>query len=138
MNRRRAAMSSAKSEIASSSGALLNRIEVIKFMLLMPRGFLEPVEWRNNRWIIESPEMIKGSKKWRAKNRVRVALSTAKPPHSQYIISEPRKGMAENRLVITVAPQNDICPQGRTYPKKAVAITKSKIITPISHTSLKL
>ena len=46
--------------------------------------------------------------------------------------------MAENRLVITVAPQNDICPQGRTYPKKAVAITKSKIVTPISHTSLKL
>ena len=47
-----------------------------------------------------------------------MALSTAKPPHSQYTISEPRKGMAENRLVITVAPQNDICPQGRTYPKK--------------------
>lgn len=37
--------------------------------------------------------------------------------------------MAENRLVITVAPQNDICPQGRTYPKNAVAIRiKIKII----------
>jgi len=24
--------------------------------------------------------------------------------------------------VITVAPQNDICPHGRTYPKNAVAM----------------
>ena len=37
------------------------------------------------------------------------------------------------RLVITVAPQNDICPQGKTYPKKAVAITKTKIEAPESH-----
>jgi uncharacterized GH25 family protein len=72
------------------------------------------------------------------KNRVRVALSTANPPHSQYTISEPKKGIAENKLVITVAPQNDICPQGRTYPKKAVAITSNRIVTPINHTSLKL
>jgi len=45
-------------------------------------------------------------------------MSIAKPLHSQHTILEPRKGMAENRIVITVAPQNDICPQGRTYPKK--------------------
>jgi len=32
--------------------------------------------------------------------------------------------------VITVAPQNDICPHGRTYPRKAVAIKANKIITP--------
>lgn len=38
--------------------------------------------------------------------------------------------MAENRFVITVAPQNDICPHGKTYPKKAVAIVKNKINTP--------
>jgi hypothetical protein len=38
--------------------------------------------------------------------------------------------MAENRFVITVAPQKDICPQGSTYPKKAVAITIKRIITP--------
>lgn len=38
-------------------------------------------------------------------------------------------GIADKRFVITVAPQNDICPHGRTYPMKAVAITvKSKII----------
>jgi len=33
-------------------------------------------------------------------------------------------------LVITVAPQNDICPHGSTYPKKAVAIDIKKIVTP--------
>ena len=37
--------------------------------------------------------------------------------------------MADNKFVITVAPQNDIWPQGRTYPIKAVPITKNKIIT---------
>lgn len=44
--------------------------------------------------------------------------------------------MAENKFVITVAPQNDICPQGNTYPKNAVAITKSKIVTPTIQTDL--
>jgi len=38
--------------------------------------------------------------------------------------------MAENKLVITVAPQKDIWPQGKTYPKKAAAITANKIKTP--------
>jgi hypothetical protein len=38
--------------------------------------------------------------------------------------------MAEIRLVITVAPQKDICPHGRTYPRKAVAIRANKIATP--------
>jgi hypothetical protein len=42
-------------------------------------------------------------------------------------------GTAENRLVITVAPQNDICPHGKTYPKNAVAIVINKIITPTIH-----
>jgi len=41
--------------------------------------------------------------------------------------------MADNKLVITVAPQKDICPQGKTYPINAVAITKNKIIVPDNH-----
>jgi hypothetical protein len=45
--------------------------------------------------------------------------------------------MAENRLVITVAPQKDICPQGKTYPKKAAAITANKISTPTTQVVLK-
>jgi hypothetical protein len=36
-------------------------------------------------------------------------------------------------LVITVAAQNLICPHGRTYPKKAVSITRRRIIIPESH-----
>ena len=55
-----------------------------------------------------------GRRKWKVKNRVSVALSTAKPPQIHCTRSVPTYGMAENRLVITVAPQNDICPQGRT------------------------
>jgi len=39
-------------------------------------------------------------------------------------------GIALNKFVITVAPQKLICPQGKTYPIKAVAINKIKIITP--------
>jgi hypothetical protein len=63
-----------------------------------------------------------GRTKCRAKNRFSVGLSTANPPqiHSTNIV--PTYGMAENRFVITVAPQNLICPHGRTYPMNAVAI----------------
>merc|ERR1719433_2369149 len=35
---------------------------------------------------------------------------------------------------MTVAPQKDICPQGKTYPKKAVPITKTNMILPVNHT----
>jgi len=82
--------------------------------------------------------MINGSKKCKVKNRVREALSTANPPQIQYTISFPMMGIALNKLVITVAPQKDICPQGKTYPKKAVAIVANKIVQPINHTREKL
>jgi hypothetical protein len=45
--------------------------------------------------------------------------------------------MAENKFVITVAPQNLICPHGRTYPINAVAIVAINKITPIFHVSIK-
>lgn len=48
------------------------------------------------------------------KNRVRVALSTEKPPQIHCTSVLPMYGMADSRLVMTVAPQNDICPHGRT------------------------
>lgn len=52
--------------------------------------------------------IINGRIKWNAKNRIRVALSTEKPPqiHSTRVV--PMYGIADKRLVITVAPQNDI------------------------------
>lgn len=43
-------------------------------------GLLEPVSCKKIRWIIVIAATIKGSRKWNAKNRVRVALSTEKPP----------------------------------------------------------
>jgi hypothetical protein len=46
--------------------------------------------------------------------------------------------MAENKFVITVAPQNLICPHGRTYPIKAVAIVKINRITPMFHVILNI
>ena len=75
--------------------------------------------------------IIKGSKKWKVKNRVKVALSTANPPQIHLTISSPKYGIAENRLVITAVPQKDICPQGSTYPKNEVAITAKSRITPM-------
>jgi len=36
--------------------------------------------------------------------------------------------------VITVAPQKDICPQGKTYPRKAVAMVSNINISPEAHT----
>lgn len=58
--------------------------------------------------------MMNGRIKWNAKKRVRVALSTEKPPqiHSTRLV--PIYGIAESRLVITVAPQKDIWPHGST------------------------
>jgi hypothetical protein len=39
-------------------------------------------------------------------------------------------GIADTKFVITVAPQKDICPQGKTYPIKAVPIRTNKIMVP--------
>jgi hypothetical protein len=41
-------------------------------------------------------------------------------------------------IVITVAPQNDICPHGNTYPINAVAIVRNRITTPTDHVCIKL
>jgi hypothetical protein len=41
--------------------------------------------------------------------------------------------MAANKLVITVAPQKDICPHGKIYPIKAVAIIAIYKIKPDNH-----
>ena len=82
--------------------------------------------------------MINGRRKWKVKNRFNVALSTANPPHTHCTMSIPKYGTADNRLVITVAPQNDICPHGSTYPINAAPIVKNRIITPTVHVYLNL
>lgn len=73
---------------------------------LSPMGFDDPVWCRNSKWMIISARITKGKMKCSAKKRLSVALSTAKPPHSHSTSMDPIYGMAENRLVITVAPQN--------------------------------
>jgi hypothetical protein len=67
-----------------------------------------------------------------------VALSTANPPQIHSTKDFPIYGITENKLVITVAPQNLICPHGRTYPVNAVAIVKINKITPKFHVSRRL
>jgi len=48
----------------------------------------------------------------------------------------PIAGITETRFVITVAPQNDICPHGRTYPRNAVAISRASSTIPLVHVVL--
>lgn len=79
-----------------------------------------------------------GRTKCSAKNRFSVGLSTANPPQIHSTSSVPTYGIAENRFVITEAPQNLIWPHGRIYPMKAVAIVKNSITTPMFHVSTKL
>lgn len=57
---------------------------------------------------------MNGRRKCKVKNRVNVGLSTEKPPQAHSTRVWPIYGTAEKRLVMTVAPQNDICPHGRT------------------------
>lgn len=110
----------------------------LSMFLEHPSGLFDPVWWRKRRWTITSAETINGRTKWNAKKRVNVALSTANPPQIHCTIKFPKYGIADTRLVITVAPQNDICPHGKTYPRKAVAITIKKIVTPDIQVSFKL
>lgn len=53
-----------------------------------PDGLLDPVSCRNSRCTITSADTTKGRMKWKAKNRVRVALSTENPPqiHSTKLV----------------------------------------------------
>jgi hypothetical protein len=100
-----------------------------------PRGFDDPLSCNVIIWIKVTVLRIKGIRKWREKNRFKVLFLTENPPQSHLTISSPKNGIAERRLVMTVAPQNDICPHGRTYPKKAVPIKINNIMIPVDHVS---
>lgn len=54
-----------------------------------PIGLLDPVSWRNRRWMMVAAAMINGSRKWNAKKRVSVALSTEKPPQIHWTSMSP-------------------------------------------------
>lgn len=55
-----------------------------------PRGLLDPVSWRNTKWMTVSKIRINGRRKCRAKNRTSVALLTANPPQTHWTRSVPR------------------------------------------------
>lgn len=53
-----------------------------------PVGLFDPVSWRNRRCTITMAAIMNGRIKWKAKNRVKVALSTENPPqiHSTRVV----------------------------------------------------
>lgn len=100
-----------------------------------PRGFDDPFVCREAIWIIAIPANINGITKWRERNRLSVAFLTENPPHNHSTKVVPTSGIADARFVITVAPQNDICPHGNTYPRKAVPIKINNMIVPVIQVS---
>lgn len=81
---------------------------ILSGFVIEPDGFDEPVSWSAIKWMITMAAMAIGVMKWSEKNRFRVGCDTEKLPHSHCTSSLPIKGIAEKRLVITVAPQKDI------------------------------
>lgn len=108
---------------------------ILSVFVLEPVGFEEPVSCKAIRWMITSAAIAIGVMKWSEKNRFKVGCDTEKFPHSHCTKSLPIIGMAENKLVITVAPQNDICPHGRTYPRKAAAMVITISPIPVDQTA---
>ena len=72
----------------------------------IPSGLFDPVWCKKRRCSIDAPAITIGRIKCNAKNRFNVALSTANPPHNHCTTEFPIYGIADSRLVITVAPQN--------------------------------
>lgn len=87
---------------------------ILSILFFIPKGFDDPVSCRKIKWVKIITVKMNGKIKWNEKNRLRVGLSTAKPPHIHFTNISPIYGIAEIKFVITVAPQNDICPQGST------------------------
>lgn len=54
--------------------------EILSASEFSPAGLFDPVSCKNSKWSTVAPAMTNGRRKWNAKNRVRVALSTEKPP----------------------------------------------------------
>lgn len=87
---------------------------ILSILFFDPKGLDEPVSCKKIRWVITIILNINGKIKWNVKNRFNVGLSTANPPQIHETIILPEYGIAEIKFVITVAPQNDICPHGKT------------------------
>lgn len=106
----------------------------MSLLVIVFDGLDDPFSCRRIKWITTITVITIGRRKCREKNRFNVGCETEGPPQIQVTRSVPTSGIADRTPVITVAPQNDICPHGRTYPRNAVAITANKISTPEAHT----
>lgn len=103
---------------------------ILSLFMEIFKGFDDPVVCKVSMWIRVIAVITNGNKKWSEKNRVKVGPLTENPPHNHLTIMFPQIGMADNKLVMTVAAQKDICPHGNTYPRNAVAINMMMMITP--------
>jgi len=77
-------------------------------------GLDDPFSCSMIRCIIIIIMIIIGRMKCNEKNRFSVGFDTDGPPQIHVTSSFPTNGIAVRTPVITVAPQNDICPHGRT------------------------
>jgi len=59
------------------------------------------------------------------------AIANRGPSHCT--VSFCMYGTAVSKFVIIFTPQNFICPHGRTYVMKVVAMVMNRIITPTDH-----
>lgn len=107
---------------------------ILSMLVLVPVGFEDPLSCSAIKWMITIAAIPIGRMKCREKNRFRVGCDTEKFPHIHSTSIFPIIGMAEKMFVITVAPQNDICPHGSTYPKNAAAIVITINRIPDDHT----
>jgi hypothetical protein len=103
-------------------------------LVVVPVGFEEPFSCRAIRCTRTAPAIAIGIMKWSEKNRFNVGCDTEKFPHNHSTNDFPTIGMAEKMLVITVAPQKDICPHGSTYPRNAAAMVMIIRMIPDDHT----
>jgi hypothetical protein len=62
---------------------------------------------------------------------LRVKLPTTDEPQINFTKGVPIIGIIPNKFVITVAPQKDICPQGKIYPVKDIPVIKYQQTKPL-------
>lgn len=75
---------------------------------------LDPLSCNTIKWIKTITVKNNPNKKWIVKKRFKVVSHTLKPPQIKFVKGLPIKGIIEKKLVITIAAQKDICPQGNT------------------------
>jgi hypothetical protein len=106
---------------------------ILSVSLFGPNGLLDPVWCRNSKCIISNATIMNSIWKW----SVKFVLVWRCLLQIHLILigldSVVRKGTADNRFVIPVAPQNDICPHGNKYPRNTVGIVANRFTTPIDH-----